>query len=51
MASSHPGLSIAGTQTFADPAALDIPSGLTGLVGPDGCGRSNVVDALRWVMG
>jgi chromosome segregation protein len=51
MASSHPGLSIAGTQTFADPVALDIPSGLTGLVGPDGCGRSNVVDALCWVMG
>jgi len=51
MASSHPGLSIAGTQTFADPLALDILSGLTGLVGPDGCGRNNVVDALRWVMG
>lgn len=51
MASSHPGLSIAGTQTFAAPVALDIPSGLTGFVGPDGCGRGNVVDALRWVIG
>ena len=44
-------LRIAGFKTFADPAALDILPGLTGLVGPNGCGKSNVVDALRWAMG
>ncbi len=42
---------IAGFKSFADPVALDVLPGLTGLVGPDGCGRSNVVDALRCVMG
>jgi chromosome segregation protein len=40
-------LRIAGLKTFADPVALDVLPGLTGLVGPNGCGRSNVVDALR----
>jgi len=45
---------IAGFKTFADPLALDVLpglTGLTGLVGPNGCGKSNVVDALRWAMG
>ena len=37
-------LRIAGFKSFADPAALDILPGLTGLVGPNGCGKSNVVD-------
>jgi len=41
-------LRIAGFKTFADPVALDVPPGL---VGPNGCGKSNVVDALRWAMG
>ena len=44
-------LRIAGFKSFADPVALDILPGLTGLVGPNGCGKSNVVDALRWAMG
>ena len=44
-------LRIHGFKTFADPVALDILPGLTGLVGPNGCGKSNVVDALRWAMG
>lgn len=43
MASSHPRLSTIGSQTFADAVTLDVLSGLTDLVGPDGCGRSNVV--------
>ncbi len=42
---------IAGFKSFADPVALDVLPGLTGLVGPNGCGKSNVVDALRCVMG
>ena len=39
---------IAGFRTFADPVALDI---LPGLTSPNGCGKSNAVDALRWAMG
>ncbi len=41
-------LRIAGFRTFADPVTLDVPPGL---VGPNDCGKSNVVDALRWAMG
>ncbi len=44
-------LRIAGFKSFAEPAALDILPGLTGIVGPNGCGKSNVVEALRWAMG
>jgi len=44
-------LKIAGFKSFAEPTAVDIESGLTGVVGPNGCGKSNVVEALRWVMG
>ncbi|MFT8789066.1 AAA family ATPase [Komagataeibacter saccharivorans] len=44
-------LRIAGFKSFADPVAVDILPGLTGIVGPNGCGKSNVVEALRWVMG
>ena len=40
-----------GFKSFAEPTAVDIESGLTGVVGPNGCGKSNVVEALRWVMG
>ena len=44
-------LRIAGFKSFAEPATLDILPGLTGIVGPNGCGKSNVVEALRWAMG
>ncbi|HEY6430758.1 MAG TPA: AAA family ATPase [Acetobacteraceae bacterium] len=44
-------LRIAGFKSFAEPATVEIFPGLTGIVGPNGCGKSNVVDALRWAMG
>ena len=44
-------LAITGFKSFADPAAIAILPGLTGIVGPNGCGKSNVSEALRWVMG
>ncbi|MGI4950994.1 MAG: chromosome segregation protein SMC [Janthinobacterium lividum] len=44
-------LRIAGFKSFAEPATVEIMPGLTGIVGPNGCGKSNVVEALRWAMG
>ena len=44
-------LRITGFKSFVDPTELAIEDGLTGVVGPNGCGKSNVVEALRWVMG
>jgi chromosome segregation protein len=44
-------LRIAGFKSFAEPVSVEILSGLTGIVGPNGCGKSNVVEALRWAMG
>ena len=44
-------LKIAGFKSFAEPAVVEILPGLTGVVGPNGCGKSNVVEALRWAMG
>jgi chromosome segregation protein len=44
-------LRLSGFKSFVDAAELDIASGLTGVVGPNGCGKSNLVEALRWVMG
>ncbi len=44
-------LRIAGFKSFAEPATVEILPGLTGIVGPNGCGKSNVVEALRWAMG
>ena len=40
-----------GFKSFVDPTELQILPGLTGIVGPNGCGKSNLLDALRWVMG
>ncbi|MBT4935100.1 MAG: AAA family ATPase [Rhodospirillaceae bacterium] len=44
-------LRLAGFKSFVDPTELLIEPGLTGVVGPNGCGKSNLVEALRWVMG
>jgi chromosome segregation protein len=44
-------LEIIGFKSFVDKAALDFPHGITAVVGPNGCGKSNIVDAIRWVMG
>ncbi len=44
-------IKIAGFKSFVDPTTVPIPSHLVGIVGPNGCGKSNVIDAVRWVMG
>ena len=44
-------LEIAGFKSFRDRVMLNFSSGVTGIVGPNGCGKSNIVDAIRWVMG
>jgi len=44
-------LRLAGFKSFVDPIDLEIAPGMTGIVGPNGCGKSNLVEALRWVMG
>ncbi len=42
---------LAGFKTFVDPTTIHIPGSIVGIVGPNGCGKSNVIDALRWVLG
>src|ERR1700736_1462137 len=44
-------LRLVGFKSFVDATELAIEPGLTGVVGPNGCGKSNLVEALRWVMG
>lgn len=44
-------IKIAGFKSFVDPTTVPFPSNLVGIVGPNGCGKSNVIDAIRWVMG
>lgn len=44
-------LSLAGFKSFADPVTINFGDGMTGVVGPNGCGKSNVLEAIRWVMG
>lgn len=44
-------LRLVGFKSFVDPAEVHIEPGLTGIVGPNGCGKSNVLESLRWVMG
>lgn len=45
------GIKLAGFKSFVDPTQLPLPSNLTGVVGPNGCGKSNIIDAVRWVLG
>ena len=44
-------LRLSGFKSFVEPTDLLIEPGLTGVVGPNGCGKSNLLEALRWVMG
>jgi chromosome segregation protein len=44
-------IKLAGFKSFVDPTSVGFPGNLTGIVGPNGCGKSNIIDAVRWVMG
>jgi chromosome segregation protein len=44
-------LKLAGFKTFVDPTTVLTPGNLVGVVGPNGCGKSNIIDAVRWVLG
>ena len=44
-------LKLSGFKSFVEPAELRVERGLTGIVGPNGCGKSNLLEAIRWVMG
>ena len=44
-------IKLAGFKSFVDPTAIGTPGQLVGIVGPNGCGKSNVIDAVRWVLG
>ena len=44
-------IKLSGFKSFVDPTSITFPSNLVGVVGPNGCGKSNVIDAVRWVLG
>ncbi|MEX3557322.1 MAG: chromosome segregation protein SMC [Burkholderia sp.] len=44
-------IKLAGFKSFVDPTHFQVPSQLVGVVGPNGCGKSNIIDAVRWVLG
>ena len=44
-------LKVAGFKSFVEPTVVLFPDQLAGVVGPNGCGKSNIIDAVRWVLG
>ncbi|MHB1099970.1 MAG: AAA family ATPase, partial [Burkholderiales bacterium] len=44
-------IKLAGFKSFVDPTHIHAPGQIVGIVGPNGCGKSNIIDALRWVLG
>src|SRR3972149_3836497 len=44
-------IKLAGFKSFVDPTHVDLPGSLVGVVGPNGCGKSNIIDGVRWVLG
>ena len=44
-------IELLGFKSFSDKIEIDFPPGVTAVVGPNGCGKSNVVDAIRWALG
>jgi len=44
-------INLAGFKSFVDPTHIPVPGKLVGIVGPNGCGKSNIIDAVRWVLG
>ncbi len=44
-------IKLSGFKSFVDPTSFEVPGSLVGIVGPNGCGKSNIIDAVRWVLG
>ena len=44
-------LKLAGFKSFVDPTRISFPTNMVAVVGPNGCGKSNIIDAVRWVLG
>ena len=44
-------IKLSGFKSFVEPTSFEVPGKLVGIVGPNGCGKSNIIDAVRWVLG
>ena len=44
-------IKLAGFKSFVDPTRISFPTNMVAVVGPNGCGKSNIIDAVRWVLG